>query len=346
MSQRSSTTCPLHLKREIRYYCFNDTCTHSFECCILCVKSVHKTCDSAYQLDRQDIKNLTQKAQSIDSMAFESLRQAYSASVIKTKEAVFEIIDKKLAEMNNKCNTIPKFELQSLQTKKSNYFFSYDRSTKKITVTSAISANNKNCKNMIKILDQNLSKYMAEYKKNVTQYVPINKMQFIASDFNHHAYLKLADEEGKIVMNLPVSEEKYYLAISEKPIQSSLHFKVKVFNLNPTDRYVEMGFFNQSHFETYKDTHSGAFLAGGICFCGYRFKGFKGTTPSLNLDSTSGLKDDDEVYFKFDSNKKILTVYSKQYSWTHSSKVSFDPPYYLYFCLYFVNQKIEITHIN
>lgn len=342
---QTPTLCSLHPKKPVKYYCFNTKCGNKLECCILCIKNVHKTCDDNFLLDHQSVVNLIKKAEPVDHETIHSFAGVYTRSITSVKTLISDIMSNNLQKLNDKCTSLGSFSSHSLGTKKSTYYFSYDKDSKKIIVTSVISPQNKNFQELVNDVDISLQNAIKVYNNGLKAYRLSNKIVFKADDFKHHSYLKLTDEDNNLVFSLPESSENYYLAIFQQPISGDFHFKIKVFNLNPSDRYVEVGFLSQTSYDLKKTSLTGVFLCGTVCYCGYRFKGFKESIPHLALSSEDGLQEGDEVYFKYDYNKTTLTVWSNTKGWKQTAKVTFTEPYYLYFCLYFLNQKFELTHL-
>ena len=337
--------CRSHPKKPIKYFCFSENCAFRPSCCILCIKNKHKHCDMRYQLDAAAVVELLRKAKQVDPEALKVYRRAYSNVIAETRDHVSDLMDSNVRRLNDKCTSTPELSLENLHSQKSMYCFNYDRATRKIVISSLLSLNNKSFKGILDRANELLATAVNTFATQLTMYLPENRLAFKAKDFKHHPFFDLTDDKDKLVVSLPQSNENYYVAMLRNPVNGSFHFKIKVFNLNPIDRYVEVGFLPPETYKNMSLSCVGKFLCGAVCYCGYRFKGFKGPIPALSLDSSAGLEDDDEVFFAFNFRKKLLTVYSEKKGWKHTAKVELQPPFHLYFCLYFLNQKFELTHL-
>ena len=121
--------------------------------------------------------------------------------------------------------------------------------------------------------------------------------------------------------------------------------EIKVDNINPKDRYVEMGFINETKLNSLKQNLIGRYLLGKYSYCGYKMKGFKGTIPYMGLPDMKGLEDGTVVYFKFDNFKRDLSVSNSKGNIDLKANVGKEDVF-LYFCIYFENQSAEIKFKN
>lgn len=344
-ASKSRAMCDLHPKKPLKYYCFAKDCGNNFECCILCIKNIHKTCSENFILAQSDIITKLKEAKAISNNSIRNYSVVLKDSISQVRSFITDFMENISLSLSNKCENLGKFDSQTISSQKSSYFFDYDPVIKKIIVMSAVAPQSKNFKELISSIDKELKSSIKAYSESVKAYRINNKFIFSSGDFKHHGYLKLTDEDNKLLVNLPESNENYYLSILDKPISNDFYFKIKVSNLNPSDRYVEIGLMSSTSYNSYNTTLTGAFLMGTFCYCGYRFKGFKDSPISLALNSEKGLEENDEVFFKYDFKKAQFSIWSKKKNWKHTAKVVLTPPYYLYFSLYFNNQKFELTHL-
>ena len=114
-------------------------------------------------------------------------------------------------------------------------------------------------------------------------------------------------------MQLNDSQNKYYLCILETPLEFDLDLSLKISNVNPLDRYFEIGLLTQSQYDKVKQTNLGKFLRGTYSYCGYKQKGFKGSFLEIQINSEEGLENNMAINFKYQhEGKKIQITTSKK----------------------------------
>jgi len=337
--------CLTHPKKEIKYFCFERMCINSLESCILCIKLQHINCSESLILDKEQIVDLVRKSSSADSGLLHHIRDSYKGCYSGVKNYINLLVDKEIVEINRKFIEKHKSSTQEFLTKKSEYIFRYNKDTKKIIANSDVSVNNQRFNDILQYIDNDLKVNIGKMIKGVNNYSTIIRLKFTSADFVSHEKLKILQENEKIIFSIPQSSEEYYQAILNYPVVGDMHFKVKVFNLNPNDRYVEMGFLKSNEYKSYKEILKGTILLGTVSYCGYRFAGFEGPPPKIPVASELGLQNEDEVFFKYEHSSKIITVYSEAKSWQYKAKVRNDVTYYLYFSIYFTDQRFELTHV-
>lgn len=339
--------CSFHSNHKIDYLCMDASCEETVKCCIICIKRKHKKCApenliSAFQ------KNST----FVNKFPEVEFFELFEASLILKSEIVLNSFHEYFKKSINstfplsgisQSSEVEKF--QEILLNKRNFIFEVNADETRITVK-ALAASPEFSKESKDMFSQSISGLIQTFLKKINMMGIYTNSNKETEDFLVHENMKLSKIENRLKLEVTNEGQQYFLCILKKPIEQSLKLKFTVAGLNLSDRYVEVGLMDEDTYKEGIDGLIGSFDFGKYTYSGYSSKGFSGSLPTSALDSDLGLKEASVVEFWVNYAKGQFGVGCDGKVDLKGDLENSKEKLFLYFCLYFVGQSIEIEFID
>lgn len=336
--------CQNHSHQTLEYICMDPKCEESPKCCIICIKRSHRKCLAHYILFHQRSKQLF--VNEFPETQFYSDFKDLFASYCARFNHIFSVGQQKILEnylnFNKEWHTDKNAMIKKVLQNKTNFRIEFDQILDKVVVQ-----NMEFSENVLIERENHLEKLLKEIIDNL--FLRIQRIRIhsgtdcIEEDFLLNKTLKMQKQENGFELEAIEEANRYSMCILSRPIDIKLRTRVNILNINPLDRFMEVGILNGSEFRDLKNDLVGDIGQGVFACSGYSSKGLTGTLPNLSIDSESGLQVGSVVNLMIDCTQLKVRIWcDEKFDLSAELDGSEKEEYYLYFALKFKDQKVRI----
>lgn len=304
----SAEMCSSHSFRR-EFLCLDPKCRAEPQGCVICIKNAHSKCSEDFVVSLEEEKK---------KVKVQPVSQAVKRMVAKLEDSIdrrlfaFNVDLKK--QKNEKVSGM--LEEKPSESSGSDVWTSLKRSskiemdptTKIITMKSTLEGTPEEEEKALKSFDRSLEKCIEEFKER------FSKMRLMVGSYASSIVWRGSDRV-QIEQSGPVfkftrepstrDQENYFFKLFETSLPN-FKAKVTVHAFNDSDRYVDVGLFEESRIKALESANFITdFVAGDFCFCGYRSHNLVGRDLGQQMDS-GGFTPGYEFFVEFTDGERIL----------------------------------------
>lgn len=330
------------------FMCLSPNCSNPTVACVLCIKTLHEHCKDEFLLPAEEAKtkvNVCKRGENVKKLCNrleEFMDNEIFSMQVDMKKKRAQVVRELMVDESE----IPNQDVWNYLKKSSK--ITIDPETSVITLRSLVDMTPENEKKGIEIFQESFKAITDKFLKEFNQLRFRLPGEMRMDSWKGHDSIKMTEtDKGLAFSRVPGSNESIFEIRYWSVPLSNCKIQVTIDAIRNGDRYLDIGIFDQSTFDSIKQTNVLSFSNSFASYCGYSLNKMTGKSFTSSSSDPNGFAPKRQFTVEFAQEKPLrMTSECGKVDLTATNSCQIGMNYYFYICLHYPESACTVLMLN